>query len=133
MIVRSEARSRARELERLTRRYATEISVLIGPDSDIPAPDVNTNPQVMAWIMDTYSMHHGYSVRASSPASRWPLAAARDATRRPGVASSSPCARPAKADDIPFDGRARDRAGLRQRRLDRRRELLHERGREDRR
>ncbi|GER85578.1 MAG: Glu/Leu/Phe/Val dehydrogenase [Thermogemmatispora sp.] len=50
------------ELERLTRRYATEISILIGPNSDIPAPDMNTNPQIMAWIMDTYSMHRGYSV-----------------------------------------------------------------------
>jgi glutamate dehydrogenase (NAD(P)+) len=50
------------ELERLTRRYASDISVLIGPERDIPAPDVNTNPQVMAWIMDTYSMHLGYSV-----------------------------------------------------------------------
>jgi glutamate dehydrogenase (NAD(P)+) len=53
-----------RELERMTRRYATEISVLIGPDSDIPAPDLNTGPQTMAWIMDTYSMHHGYSIPA---------------------------------------------------------------------
>jgi glutamate dehydrogenase (NAD(P)+) len=52
------------ELERLTRRYATEIAVLIGPNSDIPAPDVNTNAQVMAWIMDTISMHEGYSVPA---------------------------------------------------------------------
>jgi glutamate dehydrogenase (NAD(P)+) len=52
------------ELERMTRRYATEISILIGPNSDIPAPDMNTNPQVMAWIMDTYSMHQGYSVPA---------------------------------------------------------------------
>ncbi|HET8852984.1 MAG TPA: Glu/Leu/Phe/Val dehydrogenase, partial [Ktedonobacteraceae bacterium] len=52
------------ELERLTRRYATEISILIGPNSDIPAPDMNTNPQIMAWIMDTYSMHSGYSVPA---------------------------------------------------------------------
>ena len=52
------------ELERLTRRYATEISIIIGPHSDIPAPDVNTNSQVMAWIMDTYSMHEGYSVSA---------------------------------------------------------------------
>jgi glutamate dehydrogenase (NAD(P)+) len=49
------------ELERLTRRYATEISIIIGPRSDIPAPDVNTNSQVMAWIMDTYSMHEGFS------------------------------------------------------------------------
>lgn len=52
------------ELERLSRRYATEISILIGPNSDIPAPDMNTNPQVMAWMMDTYSMHMGYSVPA---------------------------------------------------------------------
>ncbi len=50
------------ELQNLTRRYTSEISVLIGPNRDIPAPDVNTNPQVMAWIMDTYSMHHGYSI-----------------------------------------------------------------------
>ncbi len=47
------------ELQNLTRRYTTEISVVIGPHSDIPAPDVNTNPQIMAWILDTYSMHHG--------------------------------------------------------------------------
>ncbi|ACZ41722.1 Glu/Leu/Phe/Val dehydrogenase [Thermobaculum terrenum ATCC BAA-798] len=51
-----------KELEGLTRRFTTEISILIGPDSDIPAPDVNTNSQTMAWIMDTYSMHHGYSI-----------------------------------------------------------------------
>ncbi|HEY7416148.1 MAG TPA: Glu/Leu/Phe/Val dehydrogenase [Ktedonobacteraceae bacterium] len=53
-----------RELERMTRRYATEISIIIGPHSDIPAPDINTNPQVMAWIMDTYSMHEGFSIPA---------------------------------------------------------------------
>jgi len=47
------------ELERLTRRYATDISPLMNPGIDIPAPDVGTNPQVMAWIMDTYSMHFG--------------------------------------------------------------------------
>jgi glutamate dehydrogenase (NAD(P)+) len=50
-----------RELEKMTRRYATEISPFIGPERDIPAPDVGTNAQVMAWIMDTYSMHIGYS------------------------------------------------------------------------
>ena len=50
------------ELQNLTRRYTTEISDLIGPNRDIPAPDVNTNPQIMAWLMDTYSMHQGYSV-----------------------------------------------------------------------
>jgi glutamate dehydrogenase (NAD(P)+) len=52
------------ELENLTRRYTSEISLFIGPDSDIPAPDVGTNPQTMAWLMDTYSMHAGYTVNA---------------------------------------------------------------------
>jgi glutamate dehydrogenase (NAD(P)+) len=51
-----------RELEGLTRRFTTELAVLIGPERDIPAPDVNTNAQVMAWMMDTYSMHVGYTV-----------------------------------------------------------------------
>jgi glutamate dehydrogenase (NAD(P)+) len=52
------------ELENLTRRFATEISIIIGPDKDIPAPDVGTNAQTMAWIMDTISMHKGHSVPA---------------------------------------------------------------------
>ncbi len=52
------------ELEDLTRRYTTEISLIIGPDSDIPAPDVGTNGQIMAWLMDTYSMHAGHTVPA---------------------------------------------------------------------
>ena len=51
-----------KELERLTRRYTTEIINLIGPEVDIPAPDVGTSPRVMAWIFDTYSMNKGYSV-----------------------------------------------------------------------
>ena len=55
----------ANELEHLTRRFATEISILVGPDRDIPAPDVGTNAQVMAWFMDTISMHHGYSMTAT--------------------------------------------------------------------
>ncbi len=53
-----------KELEALSRRFFTEISVLVGPERDIPAPDVNTTPQVMAWFMDTYSMHQGYTVPA---------------------------------------------------------------------
>ena len=53
-----------RERENLTRRYATEIQVLMNPQGDIPAPDVGTGEREMAWIMDTYSMHHGYSVPA---------------------------------------------------------------------
>jgi glutamate dehydrogenase (NAD(P)+) len=50
------------EVQNLTRRFTTEIGFMIGPNQDIPAPDVNTNPQVMAWIMDTYSMNVGHSV-----------------------------------------------------------------------
>ena len=53
-----------RELEGLTRRYTTEITPFISPEGDIPAPDMGTNPQIMAWMMDTYSMHRGYSVPA---------------------------------------------------------------------
>src|SRR5881296_2229990 len=52
------------ELERLTRRYTASIIETLGPDSDVPAPDVNTNERVMAWIMDTYSMHHRHTVTA---------------------------------------------------------------------
>ena len=51
-----------RERERLTRRYTQEILLVIGPQVDILAPDVNTNEETMAWIMDTYSMQVGYSV-----------------------------------------------------------------------
>jgi len=52
------------ELERVTRRYTASIIEMLGPDSDVPAPDVNTNERVMAWIMDTYSMHHRHTVTA---------------------------------------------------------------------
>jgi glutamate dehydrogenase (NAD(P)+) len=52
------------ELENMTRRFTSEISIIIGPEKDIPAPDVYTTPQIMAWIMDTYSMHVGHSVPA---------------------------------------------------------------------
>ena len=56
------SRMSTKELEALTRRFATELEGLVGPDSDIPAPDVGTNAQTMSWIMDTVSMHRGYSV-----------------------------------------------------------------------
>jgi len=73
------------ELERLTRRYTTEISPFLGPAADIPAPDVYTNPQTMAWIMDTYSMHVGYTVPAvvtGKPLSVGGSAGREDATGR---------------------------------------------------
>jgi glutamate dehydrogenase (NAD(P)+) len=50
------------ELERLTRRFTSELEPIIGPEKDIPAPDLGTNPQTMAWMMDTYSMSHGYTI-----------------------------------------------------------------------
>ncbi len=51
-----------KEVERLSRRFFSEISILVGPDRDIPAPDVNTNPDIMGWYMDTYSMNVGHAV-----------------------------------------------------------------------
>jgi glutamate dehydrogenase (NAD(P)+) len=80
------------ELEGLTRRYATEISLLIGPQSDIPAPDLNTNDQIMAWNMDTISMHQGYSVPGvvtGKPISIGGTQGRREATGR-GVAITLP-------------------------------------------
>ena len=50
------------ELQNLTRRFTSELIPIIGPDKDIPAPDMGTNPQIMAWMMDTYSMTHGYTI-----------------------------------------------------------------------
>jgi glutamate dehydrogenase (NAD(P)+) len=63
-IVCDPTRMSKRELEALTRRYVAEIIDAIGPEKDVPAPDVNTNDQVMAWIMDTYSMHVGHTATA---------------------------------------------------------------------
>ena len=73
------------ELERLTRRYAADLSDLFGPESDVPAPDVNTNVQVMAWIVDTYSMHESrteYAVVTGKPLEVGGSAGRREATGR---------------------------------------------------
>ena len=73
------------ELERLTRRYTASILEVLGPESDVPAPDVNTNEQVMAWIMDTYSMHKRHTVTAvvtGKPVSMGGSKGRRDATGR---------------------------------------------------
>ena len=69
------------ELERLTRRYAADLSDLFGPESDVPAPDVNTNEQVMAWIVDTYSMHE-YAVVTGKPLEVGGSQGRREATGR---------------------------------------------------
>ena len=104
----------------MTRRYATSILPLIGPEKDIPAPDVYTTPQVMAWIMDTYSMNKGYPVHGvvtGKPISLGGSLGRNEATGR-GVffTTLSSCAAPGN----PGEGRARGGAGLRQCRLHRR-------------
>ena len=74
-----------KELERLTRRYTSRIISTLGPDSDVPAPDVNTNEQTMAWILDTYSMHVGRSTPAvvtGKPVALGGSLGRRDATGR---------------------------------------------------
>ncbi|HUG41047.1 MAG TPA: Glu/Leu/Phe/Val dehydrogenase [Longimicrobiales bacterium] len=73
------------ELERLTRRYTASILDVLGPDSDVPAPDVNTNERVMAWIMDTYSMHMRHTVTSvvtGKPVAMGGSLGRRDATGR---------------------------------------------------
>jgi len=73
------------ELERLTRRYASELIDIIGPEKDVPAPDMNTNEQTMAWIMDTYSMHARHTVNAvvtGKPVALGGSAGRREATGR---------------------------------------------------
>ena len=73
------------ELERLTRRYTSSIIEILGPDSDVPAPDVNTNERMMAWIMDTYSMHKRHTVTAvvtGKPLEMGGSAGRREATGR---------------------------------------------------
>ena len=76
------------ELERMTRRYTAELFDFIGPEKDVPAPDVNTNEQTMAWIMDTYSMHARQTAPRSSPANRLTSADRAADVRRPAAACS---------------------------------------------
>jgi len=89
-----------RELENLTRRYATEISIIIGPNEDIPAPDMGTDAQVMAWMMDTISMHLGYTeagVVTGKAGRRRRAAACSTSCRRRRDSSASRCkARPSQ-------------------------------------
>ena len=107
------------ELERLTRRYAAEISIIIGPQSDIPAPDMGTDARVMAWIMDTYSMNQGYSVPGvvtGKPLSIGGSQGRLEATGRGLLYVTQEALRSSGPDP----GRRRGRCpGLRQRRLDR--------------
>src|SRR2546422_1845252 len=79
----------ARELENLSRRYATEISIIIGPNEDIPAPDMGTDAQIMAWIMDTISMHRGYT--EAGGVTRKPGSAGGELGRGGGRGRGLPC------------------------------------------
>src|SRR5579871_1244461 len=72
------------ELERITRRYTSEIMDILGPDRDVPAPDVNTNPQTMAWIMDTYMMHKRQNMTAVVTGKPLPLGGSRGRTEATG-------------------------------------------------
>ena len=106
-----------RELEALTRRYVAEIIDAIGPDKDVPAPDVNTNDQIMAWVMDTYSMHVGYTATAvvtGKPIEMGGSLGRREATGR-GVMIVTREA--AKHLGVEHPGRNGCRPGVRQRRL----------------
>ena len=108
-----------KELEALTRRFFTEIEVLVGPEKDIPAPDVNTNAQVMAWMMDTYSMHAGYTVPGvvtGKPISLGGSEGRNEATARGTVFCIIEAARHL---GMELDKATRRDPGLRQRRLDR--------------
>src|SRR5205807_2655664 len=89
-----------RELERLTRRFTTELGDMIGPDSDIPAPDVNTNAQVMAWIMDTYSMHRGYSVPGVFNGDGLDLSRVTRHKQETGSVTGTPRTRPVDNDEL---------------------------------
>ena len=108
------------ELERLTRRYTSAIIDTLGPDSDVPAPDVNTNERVMAWIMDTYSMHKRHTVTAvvtGKPVELGGSLGRREATGRGCMIVTREAL---KQLGMPVAGHPGGGPGLRQRRLDRR-------------
>ncbi len=116
-IVCDPTRMSRRELEALTRRYVAEIIDAIGPEKDVPAPDVNTNDQIMAWIMDTYSMHVGHTSTAvvtGKPIEMGGSLGRREATGRGVMIVTREAAKHLGFDINEGDGRG---SGLRQRRL----------------
>ena len=119
--LRSRPRMSNAELERLTRRYTSAIIETLGPDSDVPAPDVNTNERVMAWIMDTYSMHKRHTVTAvvtGKPVEMGGSLGRREATGRGCMLVTREALNRLR---MPVAGHPGGGAGLRQRRLGRRR------------
>ena len=120
------------ELERITRRYTSAIIETLGPDSDVPAPDVNTNERMMAWIMDTYSMHKRHTVTAvvtGKPVEMGGSLGRREATGRGCMIVTREALRKLRHAGRGNPGRG---AGVRQRGLDRG-ELMEQQGMTDRR
>jgi glutamate dehydrogenase (NAD(P)+) len=92
------------ELERMTRRYTSEIIDLIGPEKDVPAPDMNTNEQTMAWIMDTYSMHEGHTVTSVVTGKPLNLGGSRGRTEATGHGLRVICDESLKYLQMPIEG-----------------------------
>ncbi|MGD0293479.1 MAG: Glu/Leu/Phe/Val dehydrogenase [Terracidiphilus sp.] len=92
------------ELERLTRRYTSEIIDIIGPEKDVPAPDMNTNEQTMAWIMDTYSMHEGHTVTSVVTGKPLNLGGSRGRTEATGRGVQVICDESVRYLKMPIDG-----------------------------
>ncbi len=106
------------ELERMTRRYTAELIPFIGPEKDVPAPDMNTNEQTMAWIMDTYSMHMGQTVTAVVTGKPVNLGGSRGRQEATGRGISVCCDEAVKHLGMTSRTAACHRAGLRQRGLE---------------
>jgi len=92
------------ELERMTRRYTSEIIDLIGPEKDVPAPDMNTNEQTMAWMMDTYSMHKGHTVTSVVTGKPLNLGGSRGRTEATGHGVRVICDESLKYLQMPIEG-----------------------------
>src|ERR1700758_3743492 len=92
------------ELERMTRRYTSEIIEFIGPEKDVPAPDVNTNEQTMAWIMDTYSMHMRQTVTSVVTGKPLNLGGSRGRTEATGRGVLVACDESLRYLKMPIDG-----------------------------
>src|ERR1700748_3353167 len=92
------------ELERMTRRYTAELIEFIGPEKDVPAPDMNTNEQVMAWIMDTYSMHMRQTVTAVVTGKPLNIGGSRGRTAATGRGLSVVCDEALRTLNMPVEG-----------------------------
>jgi glutamate dehydrogenase (NAD(P)+) len=92
------------ELERMTRRYTSEIIDFIGPEKDVPAPDVNTNEQTMAWIMDTYSMHVGHTVTSVVTGKPVNIGGSRGRTEATGRGVTVVCGESLRYLNMPIEG-----------------------------